>query len=153
MSRLRRSLRRERRLQCSGPRTSGGRTGHCVGLVAGLRGQRTKRFRSLPSCPKDRSDWCRRRRGLQRWRLTGSNSLALRSLNAELALLPKSRSTTFLVLHINAGILGDIISKAILGGSGDPPPTCFPDATHREQGRCTSQLRCARLQLMHAEAT
>lgn len=31
--------------------------------------------------------------------------------------------------------------------------TCFPDAIHREHGRCTSQLRCAFLQFIHAEAT
>ena len=31
--------------------------------------------------------------------------------------------------------------------------TCLPDATHRAQGRFTSQLRWARLQLIHAEAT
>ena len=31
--------------------------------------------------------------------------------------------------------------------------TCFPEATQRPQGRWTSQLRCAFLQLTHAEAT
>lgn len=69
--------------------------------------------------------------------------------------LPQTRPTAFLVGDIVAGVLRGWLDGQHAAGMdrGDERLTCFPEETHRWHGRCTSQLRCARLQLMHADAT